>query len=142
VYPPVWTEQRLTDLHVPLLFYAPGLLAPQRRSEVVSQIDVLPTIAGLLHRSYQNRTLGRDLLDPSQKEHFAFVTNATDKIGIVTNDHYLVRQLNSGEEQLHALLPGSDTLSSSARRKMQQSLSELATAFFETSRYLILNNKK
>jgi len=142
VYPPVWTEQRLTDLHVPLLFYAPGLLAPQRRSEVVSQIDVLPTIAGLLHRSYQNRTLGRDLLDPSQKEHFAFVTNATDKIGIVTNDHYLVRQLNSGEEQLHALLPGSDKLSSSARRKMQQSLSELAIAFFETSRYLILNNKK
>ena len=70
------------------------------------------------------------------------MTNATDKIGIVTNDHYLVRQLNSGEEQLYALLPRGDTLSSSARRKMQQSLSELAMAIFETSRYLILNNKK
>jgi phosphoglycerol transferase MdoB-like AlkP superfamily enzyme len=142
VYPAVWTEQRLTDLHVPLLFYAPGLLAPQRRSEVVSQIDVLPTIAGLLHRSYQNRTLGRDLLDPGLKDHFAFVTNATDKIGIITNDFYLVRQLNSGEEQLHALSAATDTLSSPERRKRQRSLGELATAFFETSRYLILNNKK
>jgi len=142
VYPSVWTEQRLTDLHVPLLFYAPGLLAPQRRSEVVSQIDVLPTIAGLLHRSYQNRTLGRDLLDPSRREHFAFVTNATDKIGIITDNFYLVRQLNSGEEQLHALSAATDTLSSTQRRNMQRSLAELATAFFETSRYLILNNKK
>lgn len=142
VYPSVWTEQRLTDLHVPLLFYAPALLAPQRRSEVVSQIDVLPTLAGLLHRSYQNRTLGRDLLDPAPKEHFAFVTNATDKIGIVTNDFYLVRQLNSGEEQLHALTSGPATLSFEDSKKRQQALSELAMAFFETSRYLILNNKK
>lgn len=141
VYPAVWTEQRLTDLHVPLLFYAPGLLAPQRRSEVVSQIDVLPTIAGLLHRSYQNRTLGRDLLDPAHKEHFAFVTNATDKVGIVTNNFYLVRQLNSGEEQLHALSSAPDTLSNAERIKLQRSLAELAMAFFETSRYLILNNK-
>jgi phosphoglycerol transferase MdoB-like AlkP superfamily enzyme len=142
VYPAVWTEQRLTDLHVPLLFYAPGLLAPQRRAEVVSQIDVLPTIAGLLHRSYQNRTLGRDLLDPAPKEHFAFVTNATDKVGIITNDFYLVRQLPSGEEQLYPLSPARDTLAAAPRGQLQRSLSELAMAFFETSRYLIMNNKK
>lgn len=67
MYPPVWTEQRLTDEHVPLLFYAPDLLAPQHRHEVVSQIDILPTVAGFLHQSYVNTTLGRDLLDPSRK---------------------------------------------------------------------------
>jgi hypothetical protein len=109
---------------------------------VVSQIDVLPTIAGLLHRSYQNRTLGRDLLDPSTKTHFAFVTNATDKIGVVTNDYYLVHQTNTGEEQLLPLSAATDTLSLSERQRMRRSLSELAIAFFETSRYLILNNKK
>ncbi|MFZ1313908.1 MAG: sulfatase-like hydrolase/transferase, partial [Chitinophagaceae bacterium] len=74
MYPPVWTEQRLTDEHVPLLFYAPDLLVPQRRSEVVSQIDVLPTIAGMLHQSYVNTSLGRDLLDPGKKNNFAFIT--------------------------------------------------------------------
>ena len=47
VYPAAWTDQRLTDEHVPLLFYAPSLLPAQKRTEVVSQIDVLPTIAGL-----------------------------------------------------------------------------------------------
>ncbi|MFN8246288.1 MAG: LTA synthase family protein, partial [Ferruginibacter sp.] len=40
LYPPAWKEQRLADEHIPLLFYAPGLLSPQLREEVVSQIDV------------------------------------------------------------------------------------------------------
>jgi phosphoglycerol transferase MdoB-like AlkP superfamily enzyme len=31
MYPAAWTDQRLTDEHVPLLFYAPYLLKPQAR---------------------------------------------------------------------------------------------------------------
>ena len=31
MYPDVWTNERLTDEHVPLLFYAPKLLQPQKR---------------------------------------------------------------------------------------------------------------
>jgi len=81
MYPAVWTEQRLTDEHVPLLFYAPDLLTPQRRKEVVSQIDILPTVAGMLHQSYVNTTLGRDLLDPSKKHNFAFITHSAQSIG-------------------------------------------------------------
>ncbi|MBM3414310.1 MAG: hypothetical protein FJY16_05170 [Bacteroidetes bacterium] len=142
VYPTSWTAQRLTDQHVPLLFYAPGLLAPQQRGEVVSQIDVLPTIAGLLHRPYENRTLGRDLLDPSKTNHFAFITNASDRIGIITNAFYFSRHLNTGEELLVPLEDNSSAVSSRELKKTQRSLSELADAFFESSRYLIMNNRK
>ena len=141
VYPSVWTTQRLTDQHVPLLFYAPGLLSPQRREEVVSQIDVLPTIAGLLHRPYENRTLGRDLLDPTKKNHFAFVTNASDRIGLVTNDYYFTRHLNTGEELLLSLKDSISTKSFGEVKKTQRALSELTDAIFETSRYLIMNNR-
>ncbi len=141
VYPSVWTTQRLTDQHVPLLFYAPGLLSPQRREEVVSQIDVLPTIAGLLHRPYENRTLGRDLLDPTKKNHFAFVTNASDRIGLVTNDYYFTRHLNTGEELLLPLKDSISTKSFGEVKKTQRALSELTDAIFETSRYLIMNNR-
>lgn len=142
VYPVSWTTQRLTDQHVPLLFYAPGLLAPQQRREVVSQIDVLPTIAGLLHRPYENRTLGRDLLDPAKANHFAFVTNASDRIGVITNTFYFSRHLNTGEEWLVPLDSSSAVVPGSELNKKQRSLSELTDAFFETSRYLIMNNRK
>lgn len=140
VYPAVWTTQRLTDHHVPLLFYAPDFLSPQRRTEVVSQIDVMPTIAGLLHRSYENRTLGRDLLDPHFQHHFAFITNAADRIGVITNDHYFMRNLNVGEEQLLPLHPTQPLPAGAEKRKLQQSLSELTYALFETARYMLMNN--
>jgi phosphoglycerol transferase MdoB-like AlkP superfamily enzyme len=142
MYPPVWTEQRLTDEHVPLLFYAPGLLTPQRRTEVVSQIDILPTIAGMLHQSYVNTTLGRDLLDPAKKNNFAFITNTADVIGVVTDDFYFSRNINSKEEQLSPLHNASMQYSTATKDSVRKKLSVFADAYFETAKYLLMNNAK
>lgn len=142
IYPPVWTEQRLTDEHVPLLFYAPDLLVPQKRTEVVSQIDVLPTIAGMLHQSYVNTTLGRDLLDPDKKNSFAFITNTADGIGMVTDDFYFTRNINSGEEQLNPLLSSASSYTKAQKDSIRKRLSIFTTAFYETSKYLLMNNEK
>ena len=67
MYPDAWTEGRLSDEHVPLLFYAPELINSQTRHDVVSQIDILPTLAGMLHMPYTNTTLGRDMLHSKVK---------------------------------------------------------------------------
>jgi phosphoglycerol transferase MdoB-like AlkP superfamily enzyme len=142
MYPLVWTEQRLTDEHVPLLFYAPDLLSPQRRSEVVSQIDILPTVAGLLHQSYVNTTLGRDLLDPSKKNNYAFITNTSDQIGIVTDDFYLTRNINSGEELLSPLPGGLQLHNQAQLDSVHKRLSLFTTAFYETAKYLLMNNDR
>ena len=94
MYPTAWTDYRLTDEHVPLLFYAPYILPPQKRSEVVSQIDVLPTIAGMVQQPYVNTTLGRDILDPAKKNNFAFITNTAGRIGLVNDDFYFTKDIN------------------------------------------------
>jgi len=141
MYPPVWTEQRLTDQHVPLLFYAPELLEPQKRSEVVSQIDILPTIAGMLHQSYLNTTLGRDLLDPEKKNNFAFITNTAGAIGMVTDDFYFTRNINFPDEKL-AFMHDGVSLNKQQEDSVKQKLSVFTNAFFETAKYLIMNNKK
>lgn len=142
MYPPVWTEQRLTDEHVPLLFYSPGLLPTQWRKEVVSMIDVLPTIAGMLHQSYVNTTLGRDLLDPDKKNNYAFVTNTADAIGMVTDDFYFTRNINSLEEQLHPMHSGANNFTRQQKDSAKRKLSEFTTAFYETAKYMLMNNKK
>lgn len=141
LYPSVWTEQRLTDEHVPLLFYAPELLQPQKRSEVVSQIDILPTISGMLHQSYVNTTLGRDLLDSAKKNNYAFITNTAGAIGIVTDDFYFTRNINFPDEKLNSMHYGI-SLSRQQEDSVKQKLSAFTNAFFETSKYLIMNNKK
>jgi phosphoglycerol transferase MdoB-like AlkP superfamily enzyme len=141
VYPKAWTEQRLTDMHVPLLFYAPYLLQPQKRSEVVSQIDVLPTIAGMIHEPYVNTTLGRDLLHPKKKNHFAFITNSAGSIGMVTDEFYLIKNLNFPDEELVPVTFNPPLYSQPERDSIQQKLSIFTTAFFETARWMLMNNK-
>lgn len=142
IYPSVWTDQRLTDEHVPLLFYAPGLLTPQRRTEVVSQIDVLPTIAGMLHQSYVNTTLGRDLLDPAKKNNYAFITNTADAIGIVTDDFYFTMNINSKEEQINPLHSGALLYNSRQKDSIRKRLSTFSSAYYETAKYMLMNNSR
>ncbi|MEO8403804.1 MAG: LTA synthase family protein [Chitinophagaceae bacterium] len=142
VYPAAWTDQRLTDEHVPLLFYAPYLLKPQRHEEVVSQIDVLPTIAGMLQQPYLNTTLGRDLLDPAKKNNFAFVTNTAGKIGIVTDDFYFINNLDFPDEQMVPVKYNSRVYTKAQRDSVQHQLSIFTSAYYETARYMLMNNKK
>ncbi len=142
IYPRVWTEKRLTDEHVPLLFFAPQLLTPQKRSEVVSQIDVLPTIAGMLHQSYVNTTLGRDLLDPAKKNNYAFITNTAGGIGMVTDDFYFSRNINFPDEQLNPMHDKALAYSKKQQDSARKSLSAFTSAFFETAKYMIMNNQK
>ena len=141
LYPSAWTDQRLTDEHVPLLFYAPYLLQPQKRSEVVSQIDILPTIAGMLHQSYVNTTLGRDLLDPEKKNNYAFITNTAGKIGIVTDDFYFIKNLNFPDDKIVPVKYNGPLYTKAQRDSIQQKLSDFTSAFFETAKYMIMNNK-
>jgi len=50
--------------HIPLLIFSddPTLVTPQRITNYATQMDVLPTIAGLLNFNYTNNTFGQDLL--------------------------------------------------------------------------------
>ena len=141
IYPPAWTDYRLTDEHVPLLFYAPYLLHPQKRSEVVSQIDVLPTIAGMFQESYVNTTLGRDLLHPDKKNNFAFITNGAGKIGMVTDEYYFTKNLNFPDETLVPVTFDPKQKPVAVLDSIKQELSNITTAYFETARWLLMNNK-
>ncbi|HVZ56127.1 MAG TPA: LTA synthase family protein [Chitinophagaceae bacterium] len=143
VYPPVWTDQRLTDEHVPLLFYAPYLLNPSRHGEVVSQIDVLPTLAGMLHQPYVNTTLGRDLLSPAKKNDYAFTIHHDEgRIGMVTDSFYFERNINFPDERLYALDGHPLNLDRNREDSIKHRLSIFTTAFYETARWMLMNNKK
>lgn len=141
LYSEVWTTERLTDEHVPLLFYAPGILAPQVRKEVVSQVDVLPTIAGITGESYTNTTLGRDVYQPFNPNPYAFIIHHdAGRIGMVTDEFYFSKNLNFHKEELHLLKPVA--YSASEQDSIKKHLSEVTTAYYESARWLLLNNKK
>jgi phosphoglycerol transferase MdoB-like AlkP superfamily enzyme len=140
-YPKAWTSNRLSDEHVPLLYYAPALLAPARYHYTISQIDLLPTLAGMLHQPYVNTTLGRDVINQQDIFHAAFIIHHDEgNIGIVTDDYYYVKNLNIAKEDLVPLKDDLPVLSTKQQDSVKQKLSHLTSAIYETSGWMLQNN--
>ncbi|HUS02882.1 MAG TPA: sulfatase-like hydrolase/transferase, partial [Chitinophagaceae bacterium] len=143
MYPSAWTANRLSDEHVPLLFYAPQLLTAEKRSEVVSQIDILPTVAGMIHQPHVNTTLGRDLLNTKNKTDAAFIIHHDEgNIGVVTDDYYFIKNIRITKEELVPVRSNQLNLSPAQKDSVKRSLSALTTAIYETAKWMLVNNKK
>ena len=141
MYPKAWTDQRLNDEHIPLLFYAPALLLPRKITTTASQIDVLPTLAGMIHQPYTNKTLGRDLLHDTTKENAAFIIHHDEgKIGIVNDDFFYIKNLWISQEELVPVRKDAPLLDKRQTDAVKLHLSELTSAMYETARWMLVNN--
>ncbi len=60
---------------IPVFVYAPAHIAPQRVDRLMSQIDIPPTLLGLLDFSYYTKFLGRDVLHSAPETDRAFIGN-------------------------------------------------------------------
>ena len=146
MFPISWTNQKLTLENVPMLIYAPKLLAPQRVSDLCSQVDVLPTLAGLCNISYQNTTLGRDVLDTARHNFntaFSFIYSPDEEyIGVIKGNYFYRRQIWGSKEEMVSVVNNDpvpvETQNGPVKKKMQQ----LTDALYETAKYMLLNNKK
>ena len=78
------------------IFYAPALLKPERRETAISQIDVLPTLLGLLKWPYVASFYGKDALKPSYRSRY-FVSNY-QYIGYLRGDDMVVLKPQRGAE--------------------------------------------
>lgn len=87
-------EIPLDYVHVPLLFYAPGFIKEKKvLSKMAGQIDIFPSIMGLLKLPYINRTLGINLFLETRPYIFF---SADDKFGVIdTSKLLIVRKDNS-----------------------------------------------
>jgi phosphoglycerol transferase MdoB-like AlkP superfamily enzyme len=60
---------------IPLMVYSPAHVKPRRIDRLMSQIDVPPTILGLLDFDYYSKFFGRDMLKAPSDSDRAFVAN-------------------------------------------------------------------
>ena len=61
------TELPMDKYRIPAMIFAPNFIQPQRVTKLVSQIDVMPTLFGLLNFNYQSKFFGQDVLKPNYK---------------------------------------------------------------------------
>ena len=148
LFPPAWTEQALTTYHVPLLYYAPKLIAPRRISSPSSMLDTLPTLAGLAGIPYRNSGLGRDLLERERRDggrgNAAFILDQNNKtVGAIRGPHFSYLHWESKRSNLvwADFSPAPSEPDPAAGAIAADSI-RFAEAFHETARYLLLNNRK
>jgi phosphoglycerol transferase MdoB-like AlkP superfamily enzyme len=139
MFPSAYTTTGIAAEHVPLLFYAPKLLQPQKINTPVSQLDVFPTAAGLANINYSNTGYGRDLLKDSLKP-YAFINDPDEQtISLVGNEYIWQKQLATGKEIF-------ENISNNAAGKNIDSakgyMKQTTEALYNFAHYLLLNNKK
>ena len=61
------TELPADKYRIPALIYSPGFVQPQYYTNLMSQIDVMPTVLGLLNFNYQSKFYGQDVLKSDYK---------------------------------------------------------------------------
>ena len=61
------TELPVDKYRIPAMIYSPGFIEPQRYTKLMSQIDIMPTLFGLLNFNYQSKFFGQDVLKSDYK---------------------------------------------------------------------------
>lgn len=74
---------------IPCLVYAPGLVGPGSTDRLVSQMDLGPTLLGMLGLSYRTSWLGRDVFETPEKDDRAFISTY-QSLGLVKGDDLVV----------------------------------------------------
>ena len=125
--------------HVPLLFYAPEIIKePKTFDCMAGQIDIFPTIMGLLKQPYGNNTLGIDLLQESRPYIFF---NADDKYGVINHDWLLIAK-NDGSKKLYKYQNKNTHDYAKEQKDVIEQMNEYAESNLQTSQYIILNKKQ
>jgi len=74
---------------IPLFIYAPALIKAQKSDRMMSQIDIAPTVLGLLNFSYKSKFAGKDIMQSDSGEERAFISTY-QKLGFIKGDKLLV----------------------------------------------------
>ena len=86
--------------HIPLWIYAPKYFKPQRVEPLMAQMDIPPTLLGLLNFSYRSRFFGYDIfhLEPGRGRAFPATY---EKLGYVYDSRLTILEPQRKVEQLH-----------------------------------------
>lgn len=78
------TDLPVRQYEIPMIIYNPGLIHPQKVTNLCSQIDYPPTLLGLLGWDYKTRFYGKDVFKMAPRDERALIGNY-QKLGYLKN---------------------------------------------------------
>ena len=130
-------EIPLAYFHSPFIIYASKIITSNiQHKEIGSQIDVFPTIMGLIKQPYINNTLGIDLL--KQKRKYAIINN-DDKIGILDTTHFCIMGKEDINLYKYKNLDKTDYFDKESEKAAE--MTEYAKSIMQTYQEMLLNGE-
>ena len=83
------TDLPVNRYHIPCLIYAPQLIKPMVEERLVSQIDLAPTVLGLMNLDYTSRFFGYDIYQLAPGKERAFISTYQD-MGYIRNGKLVI----------------------------------------------------
>jgi len=114
--------------------YAPALIKPQKIDRMMSQIDIAPTVLGLLNFSYRSQFIGDDVLKSDGRPERAFISTY-QKLGFIQGDKLVV----IGPQKEAGFFSFSRQDGRTAEIKPREELLLDALGYFQGSNYVYKN---
>lgn len=141
------TELPMDKYHIPAFIYSPGFIPAKEETVLMSQIDIMPTLFGLLHFNYSSKFYGQNVFSADYKPR-AFVATYQD-LGLI-KDNVLtiispvkkVKQFQLTPQPDGKLKPGFQLFyDEKPMTTLRDDLVKETISFYQTSAYLLKNKK-
>ena len=141
------TELPMDKYHIPAMIYAPGFISAKEDTILMSQIDIMPTLFGLLNFSYQSKFYGQDVFSPEYKPR-AFIATYQD-LGLIKDNVLTIISPVKKVKQFQLISLPNPKLKrgfnlfyeEKPMKKMREDLVNETISYYQTSAYLLKNKK-
>ncbi|MBU6141306.1 MAG: LTA synthase family protein [Proteobacteria bacterium] len=137
------TDLPMWRYHIPAIFYAPKIIKPQNITAFVSQIDLAPTLFGIMNLSYKSKFFGADVLtNKSNLDNRVFVSTYTD-VGYFKNEKLYLLKPKKEKRFFDVKIAKSDRDKSSEveSNKYENSDLEAAISYYQSASHFFKNKK-
>ena len=124
---------------IPAILLAPKLIAPARYEQMASQIDIAPTLLGLLNLNYSSLFLGQDLLRPGRTQQRAFISNYQELGYLRVGDDGVKRLVVLSPKQRVSVYRVGDDGATLTNEPDQDALVQETVAYYQGADLLIRN---
>jgi len=124
--------------HTPLIYYAPRIFSePRRYRRLGGQIDVFPTLLGILDLDYVNTSLGIDLR--RARRPFVFFSS-DDKIGCLNRRYFMIWQ-DSAAATIHHYRDGDPADHASEKMALMGRMKRYTFAMLQVTQWLVCSGR-
>jgi phosphoglycerol transferase MdoB-like AlkP superfamily enzyme len=125
------TDIPITKYHIPLIFYAPKFIKPKEINNLVSQIDLAPTLLGVIGADYETNFFGSDALSSNKNR---ALLGTYQKLGYLTPGHLIILAPKQ-EAKAYEITPDNVQLPS----KVNENKLKEAISYYQGAYYLFKN---